>query len=579
MRKCLAPEDTRIAMPHSIRIGDPVGLINNIARLYQSVTRILMEYVDNSLDDAEEVFRANGERYPEPVNIRVRINKKGKQVAVMDSCRGMKRRDLLRIVTDIADSNKKAQPWTHGEFGFGVHSFRACCRDIDIVTKHRDDEAYSISINRETRSISDEKVLPAFPQYESGTVVILKNFDAEWWKEVSPESIKEEIEKHFDRLLARENLFVTVDTGADPVLCTPFDYDAVPGELLTRRITSLGGKARDSLFLYRPIEIYLKVAEKPFPGRNPVFFDQGRRIEEIQSIKSYRNKSKYRTGLWGHPHLIGYVELNGVLKPVISRDDFQRGEARTEFYRILADMEDEIRELVNRRDRVAEEAGFGTLEGMLSKMMAKLARQDALSFRKGFLTGGDVRLGEDPASPMSLIEEQPGVEREGEGKGSGEPSGLTPVEEDSDGSKSGRAHHKPGFDLKFSPLSLDLITSDATGEPMRSSFADGTIVVYMEHPDFEERIERTRSGRIKLGSRLTTYISSIIATYYKDSFYEKYKFQPDVRQKLDSRVDMFDDHLGFTCRFEEMLQGFVGTDICSLEQIDEAEEPAESEGQ
>jgi hypothetical protein len=114
---------------------------------------------------------------------------------------------------------------------------------------------------------------------------------------------------------------------------------------------------------------------------------------------------------------------------------------------------------------------------------------------------------------------------------------------------------------------------------MRSSFADGTIVVYMEHPDFEERIERTRSGRIKLGSRLTTYISSIIATYYKDSFYEKYKFQPDVRQKLDSRVDMFDDHLGFTCRFEEMLQGFVGTDICSLEQIDEAEEPAESEGQ
>jgi hypothetical protein len=108
MRKCLAPEDTRIAMPHSIRIGDPVGLINNIARLYQSVTRILMEYVDNSLDDAEEVFRANGERYPEPVNIRVRINKKGKQVAVMDSCRGMKKRDLLRIVTDIAEQESAA---------------------------------------------------------------------------------------------------------------------------------------------------------------------------------------------------------------------------------------------------------------------------------------------------------------------------------------------------------------------------------------------------------------------------------------------------------------------------------------
>jgi len=569
-------------MPHSIRIGDPVGLINNIARLYQSVTRILMEYVDNSLDDAEEVFRANGERYPEPVNIRVRINKKSKQVAVMDNCRGMKRRDLLRIVTDIADSNKKAQPWTHGEFGFGVHSFRACCRDIEIITKHADDETYTISINRETRSIPDEKMLHSFPQYDTGTVVILKNFDADWWKEVSPESIKEEIEKHFDRLLARENLFLTVDTGAQPVNCAAFDYDAVPGELLTRRITSLGGKARDSLFLYRPIEIYLKVAEKPFTGRNPVFFDQGRRIDEIQSIKSYRTKSKYRTGLWGHPHLLGYVELSGVLKPVISRDDFQRGEARTEFYRIMVEMEDEIREMVNRRDRAAEEAGFGTLEGMLSKLMAKLAREDTLSFRKSYLAGGDVPLEDVTESHMLLAEGNPEESHEGEGKGEGEPSKLTPVDEEGDGSKTGRERRKPGFDLKFSPLPLDLITDDATGEPMRSSFADGTIVVYMEHPDFQERIERTRSGRIKLGSRLATYISSIIATYYKDSYYEKYKFQPDVRLKLDSRVDMFDDHLGFTCRFEEMLQGFVGTDICSLEPIQEADEPAdeqtESEG-
>lgn len=568
-------------MPHSIRIGDPVGLINNIARLYQSVTRILMEYVDNSLDDAEQVFRDSGGRYPEPVNIRVRIDRKEKRVAVMDNCRGMKRRELLRIVTDIADSNKKAQPWTHGEFGFGVHSFRACCRDIDILTRHGDDQTYKISINRETKSIPDEKVLKAFPQYETGTVVILKNFDAEWWKEVSLESMKDEIEKHFDRLLARENLFVSVDEGEQTRTCAPFDYDSVPGDLLTRRIVSLDGKARGSLFLYEPIDIYLKVAEKPYNARNPVFFDQGRRIDEIQSIKSYRNKSRYRTGLWGHPHLIGYVELAGVLKPVISRDDFQRGEARTEFYRILSDMEEEVREMVTRRDRVAEEAGFGRLEGMLSKMMARLAREDALSFRKSFLPGGDVPLIDDPESHATLAEEQEGTEHEGEGTAAEPSTEQTPVEEGGDGTKSGRARRRPGFDLRFSPLALDLITNDETGEPMRSSFADGTIVIYMEHPDFQERVERTRSGRIKLGSRLTTYISSIIATYYKDSFYEKFKFQPDVKHRLDSRVDMFDDHLGFTCRFEELLQDFVGTDICSLEPVEEDEgtgEQMESEG-
>ncbi len=565
-------------MPHKIRIGDPVGLINNISRLYQSVTRILMEYVDNSLDDAEELFRASGERYPGPIFIRVRINKKQKQVAVMDNCRGMKRRDLLRIVTGIADSNKKAQPWTHGEFGFGVHSFRACCRDIDILTKNAGDRAYRISINRDRNTVPDEAVLESFPQHDTGTVVVLKNFDPDWWKEVSAEAIREEIEKHFDRLLARDNLFVTVDTGADRLYCRPFDYKAVPGEVLARSINHLGGKARDGLFLYRPIEIYLKVAESPFPGRNPVFFDQGRRIDEIQSIKSYRNKSKYRTGLWGHPHLIGYVELGGVLRPVISRDDFQRGEARTEFYKALVEMEDEIRGLVNRRDRDAEAAGLGTLEGMLSKMMAKLAREDALSFRKSFLPGGDTPLGPDPDSGMLLAEPADATfEGEAEGKGAGEPGQLTPVSDEGDATMSGRPRRRSGFDLRFSPLPLELITDESTGEPMRSSYADGTIVIYMEHPDFKERVERTRSGRIKLGSRLATYISSIIATYYKDSFYEKYKFQPDVRQKLDSRVDMFDDHLGFTCRFEELLQRFVRTDVCSLEPIDEEEDFPESE--
>lgn len=565
-------------MPHNIRIGDPVGLVNNIARLYQSVTRILMEYVDNSLDDAEEVYRANGDRYPREISIRVRIDRKNRRVAVVDNCRGMKRKDLLRIVTSIADSNKKAQPWTHGQFGFGVHAFRACCRDLEITTRNRSDRTYFIAINRESKTIEDERV----PERDlltakTGTAVVLKNFDAEWWKEVAVESIREEIEKHFDRLLARPALSVTVDTGGYPVRCEPFDYQAEPGEEFVREIPGLDARGRTSLFSFaRPIEVYLKVTEKPFSGRNPVFFEQGRRIEEIQSIKSYRNKSKYRTGLWAHPHLIGYIELQGILKPVLSRDDFQRSETRTAFYRHLASLEDEIHELVKKRDSVAEEAGFGRLEGMLSRLVSKLAREDALSFRKSFLPGGDIPLVESPGSLMTLATDAPVGEHEGEGTAGESGVDTTPVEEREDGTSSGRRRKKSGFDIKFSPLPLELITDEDTGEAMRSSYADGTIVIYMEHPDFQERIERTRTGRIKLGSRLATYISSIVATYYKDSFYEKYKFQPDVRHKLDSRVDMFDDHLGFVCKFDDMLQGFVGTDVCSLEPADDVVEAGEA---
>lgn len=565
-------------MPHNIRIGDPVGLVNNIARLYQSVTRILMEYVDNSLDDAEELFRAGKDRYPREILIRVRIDRKNRRVAVVDNCRGMKRRDLLRIVTSIADSSKKAQPWTHGQFGFGVHAFRACCRDLEIITRNRADRTYSIAINRESKVIEDEHALdPDFLTHKTGTVVILKNFDSDWWKEVGLESIKDEIEKHFDRLLARPNLSVTVDRGGEPVRCVPFDYGVVRGEEFVRKIPGLDARGRTSLFSFdRPIEVYLKVTEKPFAGRNPVFFEQGRRIEEIQSIRSYRNKSKYRTGLWAHPHLIGYIELQGILKPVLSRDDFQRSEARTAFYHHLATLEDGIHDLVKKRDSVAEEAGFGRLEGMISKLISRLAREDALSFRKSFLPGGDIPLIDAPGSEAYPAGEAPPGEHEGDGRVEERGTLQTPMEESGDGAETGRLRRKSGFDLKFSPLPLDLITNDETREPMRSSYADGTIVIYMEHPDFQERIERTRTGRIKLGSRLATYISSIVATYYKDSFYEKYKFQPDVRHKLDSRVDMFDDHLGFACKFDDMLQRFVGTDICSLEAVEEPGEPGDT---
>ncbi len=35
-----------------LQISDPVSMLNEIARRYESTERILMEYVDNALDDA-----------------------------------------------------------------------------------------------------------------------------------------------------------------------------------------------------------------------------------------------------------------------------------------------------------------------------------------------------------------------------------------------------------------------------------------------------------------------------------------------------------------------------------------------
>src|SRR5690242_18374560 len=57
-----------------LHIADPVSLLNEIARRYESTERILMEFVDNALDDAETLYQANAEAYPQQVSIEVELD-------------------------------------------------------------------------------------------------------------------------------------------------------------------------------------------------------------------------------------------------------------------------------------------------------------------------------------------------------------------------------------------------------------------------------------------------------------------------------------------------------------------------
>jgi len=187
-------------MPHKIQISDPVGFMNNVANLYQNSSRIFMEYVDNSLDDAEILFQSGNNAYPYPIEIDIFIDPEEKKVTFIDNCQGMTRDTLLRIITDVGSSNKKAQPWTNGQFGFGIHSFRACCEKMNVISKTMDMRMpLEIKIDRREEEAPDEREVDrsAFP-HNSGTKVILKDFDKDWWIDVHKENIKNEIENHFE---------------------------------------------------------------------------------------------------------------------------------------------------------------------------------------------------------------------------------------------------------------------------------------------------------------------------------------------------------------------------------------------
>jgi len=117
-------------------------------------------------------------------------------------------KELKKIVEKIGNSEKKSQPWTNGQFGYGIYSFMAICQILEIRTKHLDN-FYSeyIKISKDDFMVDDLNDLkfdiiqePVHTQ-NSGTEVILSGFTKDSWTEIDTDSLKTEVENHFELLL------------------------------------------------------------------------------------------------------------------------------------------------------------------------------------------------------------------------------------------------------------------------------------------------------------------------------------------------------------------------------------------
>jgi len=543
-----------------LQISDPVSLLNEIARRYDSTERILMEYVDNALDDAEALYRANAEAYPYQVQIEIIVDYGRQCVTVRDNCRGMLRGTLERIVTNVAQSEKKGITWVNGQFGFGVHAFRAAAEAIHFRTRHKEGEHFELQLHRnQHRGIRRPWISSApFPtDTGTGTEVTIGPFEEEWFASVTIDSIKREIEHHFERLLARPNLFITV-RGAygEPVQCGPFDYDQVPGEDFHRTLDlELSGQIH-------PVEVHLKVANVEVPGRRARFFARGRRINEVGEIKSFIRKSGHRTSVWGHPHLLGYIEVGEIVRPVITRDDFQRSKGRTVLYEAILSLEDEIKEALDRVNEAHRDNTLNRLEDVLRDVLEELAKEDRLRLRSELtsghqtgrlITGGGAEGGSEGGPQNITRSTTDGGQGEGEGtesgpnpqspgpQGGGAEGGHQVVEDPSHAL--GTPRRRSGFDIKFLEL-----PPDVDGHVKRSYLVDGTIYINTAHQDFQDRMVHTRQGRPKFTDRLGAYLAATISIHYKDQFYLRYGRQPERRDQL------FDEQVEFICRLEAALR-------------------------
>jgi len=262
-----------------LTVSSPCLLLNHIAQRYTRTSRIIMEYVDNSLDDAEALYKENTKSYSRSINILVEINRQKEteensqqletkdklnsmsgtqeksedtvapktvkvskkkapkqqekwitEVTVTDNCRGMSNAILNRLIMNVGESSKRHSKFTNGHFGFGVHAFRACAKNIEFKTKASGTKTFGLKMDRDNEYFSKPKyVKHEGVQTPTGTIVRVSNFDNTWSEQLEPKEIIKEIQYHFSGLLERENLTIAVRNVVkdSKTICKPFLYQSM----------------------------------------------------------------------------------------------------------------------------------------------------------------------------------------------------------------------------------------------------------------------------------------------------------------------------------------------------------------
>ena len=222
----------------SISLHISPRIIQSIASLYNDTNRIFMEYIDNSLDSADtHFFDKERNVYSKSIEITIKIEGEkfnNGRVIIRDNCFGIT--NFTKVVKDVGNSDKKAQPWTNGQFGYGIYSFMACCGELEIISKLKDGQALYMPIKKrqfDTDSVDNVNFPDPKPTtfaYNSGTEVVLSKFDKEMWKQINFDEIRNEIEEHFELLLARKRLIVRlISADGEEYICKPFNYKQFEG--------------------------------------------------------------------------------------------------------------------------------------------------------------------------------------------------------------------------------------------------------------------------------------------------------------------------------------------------------------
>jgi hypothetical protein len=503
-----------------LRIANQGRFVNQIAGTYKEVYRAMMEFVDNSADAAAVDAT-------KPRHLTVTVDSAEREVSFEDDCSGMSPADLAGLLGSIGQSTKRNLPWVNGEFGFGVHAFRAYAQDAEFVSRAKGSPTCAIIIDRdadENQVVPITEASPGRIKSTTGTLVRIYGFRKGVFKGPHfASSLRKEIEEHFDDVIQNGILEIRVcDTkGGSFEACKPADLASLPGMAFKKTIT------RTVLGATRSVNVDVKLIEGA-PIRHAIILTRnGRRILPVGEVRSFRNFLRSNSRLpdvWAHPQLSGRVEIHDTASPNITRDDLQPGDGREALFEILLDLQTEFESAVRASETKHRDRQLDSASRILSERLAKVMKQFSTTFKRpvsaagpGPAGGGVDGAGITPGGTEpggGGVGDVPGAGGlrpaggEGQGLGKGDLGSGTKGAHKGGGKEGGPgapALAARGPELLFSHLDPQV----------RCQLVGYQITVNVDHPAY-----RQRSDRGGLDERLLNHVARVISPVLTQKLYE-----------------------------------------------------------
>lgn len=510
--------------------------------------RVFMEFIDNSLDAAEDQFDDRTQSYARPIEIEIKFSGKSLEefkVEITDNCKGIN--DLSKVVSSIGNSSKKADPFANGQFGFGMCSFIALCNKMTITSCIDGATQYRAEINSDifdNDEIQDTEVIMSAEQtclrmnfrvLRTGTTVCLEEFSRDKYKQISIPVLISEIENHFEILLRRQGLKISVIFPNDKIhICKPFDYDRYKGEIYFNKIMTLrytackktGEKGAINIE-DRPVLIFLKVINDKAIERRPFFVIKGRRITEVSDVKAFRTISK--SMVWSHPNITGYIDVTGCLEPTIARNEFKDSRIAKALFSTLLEEEIKIKSFVEASLNTNLKGKYKKLETLLENTLNEVAKELSKAKRKNRKSENNLEYlrEEERDNYQSFIIENRNRPFNNNSLGSATAREIRAnlVREPKKrytrillpSINIARSEEKKenglGFNIRIDCENEPL--SDDNDQKVRSIINGNEIIIYQKHPEFESRLTNSREGIPRLSVNLINYLCSEILIHFK----------------------------------------------------------------